>query len=103
MITRGTTPTLIFSFDIDLSDVDKINVAFKQKEKMVLEKTEKDCVIDKENQTISITLSQEDTLSFSEENKTSIQIRLLFVDGSADATDIMEEKIGKILKEGILS
>ena len=106
MIIRGTTPTISFNVntDLDLSEVAELWITFKTKPGTpVREKTytKDDVTIDAENKRISLFLSQEDTLDFTN-NPYNIQIRMRMNDDLAYASSIIEEPIGKILKDGII-
>lgn len=106
MIIRGTTPSVVFHLntELDLAEVAKIWITFKTKYGAdVREKTftKEDVVIDAENSNISLFMSQEDTLGFSD-NPHNIQIRLRMNDDLAYASSIIEEPIGRILKDGVI-
>jgi len=101
---RGTTPTLILdlskSKSLDLTNVTACWVTIKSKiykNTWTLER----CTIDDTKNTISITLSQEETLQLPP-TKAMIQVRLLLGTGVALATDEVEINIKDILKGGII-
>lgn len=97
---RGTTPTHIFeNISVDLRNA-KVYLTYTQFGKLVLEKTNKDMEITKD--TITVNLSQEETLAF-KEGTVSMQLRYVMPDGKADASDIMQIKATKILKDGIIT
>ena len=56
--------------------------------------------IDIASTTLSVTLTQSDTLAFDDDEKLEMQIRFVFTNGSVDATQIIKGKIGRILKDG---
>lgn len=99
---RGTTPTISFKIktDIDLNDLAECWITFKSKigpkEKTF---TLTDIIIDAENKTLTISLSQEETLYFNN-GTIDIQIRLKTNDDLAYASDIKEIRMKKILKDG---
>ena len=97
---RGTTPTLTFNLPFSVSTIRNCEVYFAQNDELVLEKSMEDCVLS--GTTLAVTLTQEESLLFDEEEKTEIQARFVFTDGSVDATDIVKDKIKKILKEGVI-
>lgn len=107
MIIRGTTPSIGFHIktELDLSEVAEVWITFKTKPGIpqVKEKTYTiaDVEIDAENKTINLFMPQEDTLSFSDVMY-NIQIRLRMNDDTAWASSIIEEPIGKILKDGVI-
>lgn len=110
---RGTTPTHVFYTEIDLSNIDKIFVTYKQGKDVILEKSIDDVEINEEEKSISVHLSQEDTLKFKDKNwtwlypnenakdtKVKIQIRIKFLDDSAIASNIILVDVDDILKDG---
>lgn len=107
MIIRGTTPTVVFNVktELDLSDVVELWITFKPKSADPRHRdmtyTLEDVTIDPLLKTISLFMSQEDTLAFNEKPY-NVQIRLRTSDDLAYASSIIEEPIGKILKDGVI-
>lgn len=105
-MTRGTTPTLEFTLPFDTDTIDALNIAFSQKTKaycdarLVLEKALEDCTVS--GKTISLTLSQEDTLLLDASQDVEIQLRVLSGE-SALASQIIKVPVGRILRDGVLS
>lgn len=100
---RGTTPTVTYKNIPETIDLDKIKqiwITFKDS-KTEITKYYDDVTIDTENRTISVTLTQEDTLAF-KAGTVNNQLRILMKDGSALATSIKTCKMNKILKEGVI-
>lgn len=98
---RGTTPRLKLKLkNCDVSLLKNIYVTFKQADK-VLEKTNRDIVIDKENNALIIHFTQEDTLYF-DVSDVEIQIRSTTINGSAVASKIFKEPVKRILKRGVI-
>lgn len=95
---RGTTPTLVFNLPFLASTVKYCEVYFAQEDNLLLTKTYSDCTLSEKK--LQLTLSQEDTLKFDDEQRLQIQIRFVFNDDSVNATSIIKAKIGKILKDG---
>lgn len=95
---RGTTPTIVFNLPFSADTVSNCEVYFSQADNLIVTKTYEDCVL--EGTTLSVTLSQADTLLFDEEEKLEMQIRFVFTTGAVDATNIIKSKVGKILKDG---
>ena len=95
---RGTTPTLTFNLPFNVEDIHNCEVYFSQNDELVFEKTMDDCVL--EDDKLSVTLTQSDTLALDEEEKCEIQLRFVFLDGSVGATEIVKDKVKKILKDG---
>lgn len=97
---RGTTPKLTFTIPFDTSTIAKLYITFFQKERLRVEKELSECEI--EGNKISVTLTQEDTLSFVSNAVVQIQIRALFTDGNAQASKIMEMTVKDVLKDGVI-
>ena len=107
MIIRGTTPTLTFNVkneQLDLTDIAELWITFKSKPGVrLVEKnyTLEDVTVDDTEKTITLNLSQDDTLSFADNNML-VQIRLKLNSGLAYASEIIDTDIGHILKEGVI-
>ena len=97
---RGTTPTNTFRTNIDLTGA-TVFLTYSQRGRVVLEKTGDDLEISAE--AIVTRLTQKDTLGFDALQKVSIQIRYVFPDGTAGASNIMTASVGEILKDGEIS
>lgn len=95
---RGTTPTITFNLPFDVSTIRNCEAYFAQNDELLVTKEFEDCVL--EDRTLSVTLTQEDTLAFDDDAKLEMQIRFVFTNGSVDATQIVKGKIGRILKDG---
>ena len=103
-LIRGTTPTIVINVkdDIDLSTITEIWVYISQQNKVKVDKKIEDVDIDDVTKTITLTLSQEDTLSL-KSGEALFQIRLLLQDDTALATTASEIEILEIYKGGIIS
>lgn len=97
---RGTTPTNTFKTNIDLTGA-TVFLTYSQRGRVVLEKTGDDLEISAG--AIVTRLTQKDTLGFDALQKVSIQIRYVFPDGTAGASNIMTASVGEILKDGEIS
>ena len=97
---RGTTPTNTFKTNIDLTGA-TVFLTYSQRGRVVLEKTGDDLEISAE--AIVTRLTQKDTLGFDALQKVSIQIRYVFPDGTAGASNIMTASVGEVLKDGEIS
>lgn len=101
---RGTTPNIQLKLNtsLDLNDVDKCYVSFKSKTNSKLLNVDIfNMVIDPEEKTISLTLSQEDTLGFGS-GEIDVQIRLLMTNGFAYASTVKSITMKQILKDGVI-
>lgn len=99
---RGTTPINTFTLDIDLSEA-TVFITYEQRGRVAFEKTGSDLTFDGSGTTytITVTLTQEDTLSL-EPGKVFVQIRAVYADGSAIASNIVTTTAEAILKDGVI-
>lgn len=95
---RGTTPTNTIAVDLDLRNM-TVFVTYSQGDNVLFEKTNEDMTIDEDK--ITITLSQADTLKLSARTRTVfVQIRAIDSEGNAVASNIMTTTADAILKDG---
>lgn len=97
---RGTTPTHTFNIPFDTSLVDEVKITYAQRDEIVLSKSTEDCVL--ENDTIAVTLSQEDTFKFDCTECVQIQLRILTVNGEALASVVTTVGVSKCLDNEVL-
>lgn len=97
-MTRGTTPTHTFTTDTDLTSATVLYITYQQGGKTVVEKTLDECTVTSES--VTVVLTQAETLCFSDELPVKIQIRAGFEDGSRIASRIIAADVAKILKDG---
>lgn len=97
---RGTTPTHTFATDIDLTLAEVIYITYEQQGKELIEKEKEDITV--ESDSLTIKLTQEETLAFDTIADVKIQIRVRFPDGTALASNIMSVPAREILKDGVI-
>lgn len=97
---RGTTPTHVFELPFSTDLLKQFLITYAQEGEIVLEKAKDDCELLEE--TIRVTLTQEDTLKFSHENCVEIQLKVLTINGQLLATPICFAQIGRILNSEVL-
>ena len=97
---RGTTPTHTFSIPFDESVISSIKIIYAQNKNTVFEKLKEDCVF--EGNTVSITLTQEETFEFDHGYPVEIQIRILTTEGKAIASEIRRVSVGELLDDEVL-
>lgn len=126
MIIRGTTPYHSFVLPMATSDIEEIYVTYLQNDEVILDKGINDIELAdvdsstdnagveslEENEgnysTVTVHLSQEDTLKFhfypaARKNIAVIQIRVLDTNGEAYASDPIRERIFGVLKDGVIT
>lgn len=97
---QGTTPTIQITInDIDLNEMQNIYVVFEQNG-YILKKESSD--LDIEGNTISVSLSQEETLNF-KEGTCNIQLRMITKGGVAIASPIKTTKVYRILNKEVIT
>ena len=103
-IIRGTTPTVTINVrsEIDLSQVTDIWVYIYQQNEIVIDKQLADVQIDAAARKITVSLSQEDTLSLKAGVGALFQVRLLLSGGIAIATLATNVAIKEVYKGGII-
>lgn len=99
----GTTPTITLRIttDFNMDNIKQVWFTIASINNK-LTKTINDVKIDSDDKTISVTLTQEETLSFSS-GMIKVQARILTKNDEAFATPIKESKFEKILKGGVIS
>lgn len=107
---RGTTPTLTFTTPYAADLIESGYITFNQRGSTVLDVPLSDPSVTIADESISITLTQEQTLSFDQNVATSdwmnakaaatVQIRAVLTSGKAVASNIVQVPICAILKDG---
>lgn len=103
VIYRGTTPTIMVhlrNIDFDMNDIIKCQVTLED-DRGKNQKVFNDPVIDATNKTISIELSQTDTLSY-DYGIINMQIRVKLKGGRVAPTKIYSLLVARTLNEDIL-
>ena len=102
-IIRGTTPTIVINVksEVDFSEVTAIWVYISQMGIVKVNKEIDDVVFDQEHMTITLKLTQDDTLSLYT-GEALFQIRLLLESETALATVATRIFIEEIYREGII-
>lgn len=99
-MTRGTTPTLTFSFgdDVDMSLIDYAELTIRQRTK---NKFIKRLAKDVENNAFYVYLSEKETLSLDSGN-CQIQVKIKLTDGGIVASSIETLTVNEILDGGVM-
>ncbi len=98
---RGTTPTHQFVLPIGVEMVKSLEIIYKQNDKEILKKTKEDCKLT-EN-TIEVTLSQQDTFKFTQNVVVEIQLRVLTTGGNVPKTPIYRVSCDRCLSDEVLT
>lgn len=100
MMYKGTTPIHVFVLPFDTNTIENAVVTYSQKGRIIFEKRKDDCIF--ENNTITVNLSQEETLKFERSYPAKIQVRVRTYDDVAYASLIYEEPIRPCLNEEVI-
>ena len=102
-ITRGTTPSIKYKFNVvDVSDIAVAYMTIKQGTVMI-EKDLSDANVDTEENSLTWTLTQDETLLIQYSSlSVSVQCRYRLADGTAGASRITSVPADAILKEGAI-
>ena len=99
---RGTTPTLIFKLDteLDLTTLTQVWVTIQNGDVQYTYDITR-VTIDNEEKTLSVSLTQEETLAY-KKVISLVQIRMLTSDNKALATKEVDFNIHNVLKGGVI-
>ena len=76
----GTTPTHIFTLPIDTGTIKAVRVTYQQFGRTIVEKTERD--IKMSGKQVELTLTQEESVKFYENQKIKVQMKVLTASGA---------------------
>ena len=97
---RGTTPRLEFTLPFDVNQLSEAYVTFSQNGTIVIDKALNVC--EATDKTLSVKLTQEETLKLRCGCKTEIQIRARLISGDAVASNIIQQDVERIIKDGVI-
>lgn len=97
---RGTTPTHTFTLPITVDNVSEALIVYAQSDEEILRKTVSECRMD--GNTVSVDLTQEETLRFCCDKKAQIQMKVLTRDGKALVSNIITTDVSKCLTDEVL-
>ena len=97
---RGTTPTHTFDLPVSPAEFKNIRIVYAQDNVIILKKELKHCNVT--DNTITLTLTQEETLKFSHKKPVRIQIKALTTDDEVVATPIHIVAVGECLDDEVI-
>lgn len=84
----GGTPLHEFELDlVEVPNIVEVLISYTQNNRVILRKKLKDCTL--EGNRLSVRLTQEDTLKFTEDHKVRIQIKLKTDEGEILPSEVM--------------
>ena len=98
---KGSTPSIYFNTNALLKNIKIIDIQFYQRGIQILEKTNKDITVVSDNR-VKVKLSQEETLLLSAKFPINTQLRILYNDNAAVASEIGEFMIEEVLNNEVL-
>ena len=102
VIYKGSTPTLYFTTNAPLVDIETAIITFQQCGQIILEKTKDDITII-ENEGLKLKLTQEETLLFSAKYEIEAQLRIKYsTEDVAVTSGITCFTMGEVLKHEVI-
>lgn len=99
-MTRGTTCTHTFDFGFALPTLTTLYATYYQSGAVIVEKALAAVVISADRTTVTVELSQADTLLFTADKRAQVQIRYKDSGNKAYATKKMDLVVNAVFKEG---
>jgi hypothetical protein len=96
---RGTTPTHTFELPFDTAVIKKIKIIYAQNDKVLFCKEAEACSLNA--RTVTVKLTQNETLLFDCDKLVQIQMRILTTTGEALASGISVISISKCLENEV--
>lgn len=97
---RGTTPTHTFTIPFDTSTLATIRVIYAQLGRIILVKTGDE--VSASGNTVTVRLTQEDTLKFNCSHPVEIQIRVVTPAADVHNSDIMNMSVDRCLEDEVI-
>lgn len=97
---RGTTPTHTFTIPFETDLIADLRISYAQSNGEIVSKIKDDATL--VGNTISVTLTQEDTLKFDCSQKVLVQIKIKTHKGEVMGSDVMCISVERCLNEEVL-
>lgn len=97
---RGSTVTHIFNIPLEANDIKELKITYAQGENIVFYKKKNDCTI--ADNTIALTLTQEDTFKLDSSQHVKIQLRVLTDKGVVMSSKVMTRSVEACLDSEVL-
>lgn len=101
MFRGETIKTVISQFPVDVSDIDILLIVYKQMGETVVQKGKEDCEIDIDNQTVTFSLTQQESLSL-QPGKLSRSIVFTTTEGSRYETEPVIMEVKQTINDNIM-
>ena len=97
---RGTTPTHTFTLPFDVSNISKLKIIYAQNDSQIFCKGIEDCKLN--GNTVSVSLTQSETLKFDHKKMVQIQLRVLSGGGDSLVSNVFNTSVGECLDNEVL-
>lgn len=95
----GSTPTHVFTIPFDTFYLKDIRIIYSQNDEILLIKTKDDCILG--DQTIKLTLTQDETYKFERGVNAEVQLRLLTMDNTCLSSVVKRFGVAKHLENEV--
>lgn len=101
---RGVTSTIRYTLpqNVQVSDVVEARISICQAHQKIIEHSLSEMVIDTDENTLGVNLTQVEALRLSESRPAEVQLKVKIIGGSVLATPISEVQVHDILNEDVL-
>ena len=96
----GTTPTHTFTLPFPVDEIKSVRIIYSQGDKPLFVKETDDCTL--ENNTITVKLTQEDTLKFDHKKSVFVQVRVLTHNDDSLISGIKSISVGRCLEKEVI-
>lgn len=101
MIRRCSTPTHTLTLPFDTNTIKSLMVIYAQDGIEVFHKSKEDCTLD--GNTISVTLTQEETKSFNHKLDVQVQLRVVTYNGASMVSEIKTATVKTVLNDEVMA
>ena len=99
-IDRGTNPENTFTLPFELTAPQQVWLTYAQDDVIIIDRDKETITIS--GNTLTVKLTQDETLKLDHRKQVQVQIRALTADGVAIRSNIKEYSVSKILKDGVI-
>lgn len=96
----GTTPPHTFVLPKNVGAIEKVLITYTQADRLILEKTEKDCTVD--GHVVKTRLTQEETFLFTPKVEVEVQIRVKTTGADVLGSDVVRISCERCLSNEVL-
>lgn len=97
---RGSTVTHIFNIPLEANDIKELKITYAQGDNIVFYKKKNECVV--ADNTIAVTLTQDDTFKLDSSQHVKIQLRILTDKGVVMSSKVITRSVEACLDNEVL-